>query len=707
MMKKQQTKRSLYSVKQFIETVKGMPKYHDISDVTFAGFYNKMKTMDRLYTFDPQFYVKALEEYITKQERNDLQMVSIVPASKTMKLIYPKSYNSRPHVTTEYDDSALTNQASESAKNIFLLGSATEGDPSKIYEVKSSVQARAIFGSGDLVQAMELIWNPDGEFFQNGGTVYAQRVENAQQASMTEGPLVFTSKIFGSCANKIGISLTKDAVSNAYRLHVEYDPKTYSNNYNNIGNIFQLYYGGSSVLAKAYGYRVEGSDIEATKFILATGDSQSSLQPVQEFDLTTDAYNNMEKLLTAIEEVPGFQAAALKSCASIDTKTLDVTPGNGFVPIGDQKNPTIVTDFFGDLIYSTRNDPYVKITVNKFQQPANVNATAGSNGVTITADPVMQDVQVFNNQYLAGGDDGHVPLSWADKFQSVHGQNIYYIVPLTAEENIHAELQEFLDEENTLGYNYMSFVGGGFNEDFNTIVNRQLALRSNRIALVANSGTYNDLRGVNVHIPAYMMAAYVAGVASSLPIGSSVTHKYLSLTSLDQNFTGDELNQLDDNGVIAIENVVNRDASGGYRIVEDVTTANSSNEPVKNLVSLQELTDFLFDDLRYFLEDNFIGTPVHQVTGSLLVSNIEAYLQRRVNEGMLASYDRDKIQATVYGNQAYVSFSCAPARALREILVRGTYVNFSSSTNSVDGQTSYSSGISPDTTSVAGLGANS
>ena len=108
----------------------------------------------------------------------------------------------------------------------------------------------------------------------------------------------------------------------------------------------------------------------------------------------------------------------------------------------------------------------------------------------------------------------------------------------------------------------MSFVGGGFNEDFNTIVNRQLALRSNRIALVANSGTYNDLRGVNVHIPAYMMAAYVAGVASSLPIGSSVTHKYLALTSLDQNFTGDELNQLDDNGVIAIEDVINRDASG-------------------------------------------------------------------------------------------------------------------------------------------------
>lgn len=65
-MEKQMSKHFLYSVKDFIETAKGMPKYHDISDVTFAGFYNKMKTLDRLYVFDPQFYVKALENYITK-----------------------------------------------------------------------------------------------------------------------------------------------------------------------------------------------------------------------------------------------------------------------------------------------------------------------------------------------------------------------------------------------------------------------------------------------------------------------------------------------------------------------------------------------------------------------------------------------------------------------------------------------------------------
>lgn len=643
-----------------------------------------------------------------------------VPASKTMHLIYPKSYNSRPHVTTEYDDSALTNQASESEKNIFLIGSATEGDPSKIYEVRSSVQARAIFGSGDLVNAMELIWNPDGDFFQNGGTVYAQRVENAQQGELTEGPITFTSKIFGKNANKIGLSLTKDTVSNAYRLHVEYDPKTYSNSYNNIGNIFELYYGGRQATENVYGYKVDGSNEEATTFTLASGDSAADLQPVKTFDLTKDAFNNMEKLLTAINKVPGFQAATIKSCGQIATTTLDLTPGTGYVTVGDENNPAIVTDFYGDLVYATRYDPVVSINVNKLGDPTNIQVNPTSTGAIVSADLQTIDLQVFENKYLTGGDNGQVPISWADKFQSVHGHNVYYIVPLTAEENVHAELQEFLNEENILGYNYMAFVGGGYNEDFNIVLNRQLALRSNRIALVANSGYYNNLRDQTVHIPAYMMAAYVAGVASSIGVGEAVTNKSLALTGLDQNFSGDELDQLDENGIIAIENVVNRNATGGYRIVEDVTTYNSSNEPVKSLVSLQELTDFLFDDLRIYLEETFIGASIHRTTGSLIATYIEAFLEKRVNSGLLASYDRSSIQCTLYGNQAYVAFSCAPARELREILVRGTYTNFASSTSSAGGGNStdvdaniqadinqngnsYGNGVNPDNTSVSGI----
>lgn len=64
MYKKQVKKRSLYSLDTFIETVKGMPKYHDISDVMIAGFRNQMRAKDMLYVYDPQDYVKALDHYI-------------------------------------------------------------------------------------------------------------------------------------------------------------------------------------------------------------------------------------------------------------------------------------------------------------------------------------------------------------------------------------------------------------------------------------------------------------------------------------------------------------------------------------------------------------------------------------------------------------------------------------------------------------------
>ena len=629
-----------------------------------------------------------------------------IPSSKTMRLIYPKTYNARPHVETAYDDSALTNQASESEKNILLLGSATEGNPNNVYEVKSSQQARSIFGSGDLVNAMELIWNPDGDFFQNGGTVYAKRVENAEQATLTKGPITFTSRVYGSRANKIGVSLTKDAISNAYNLQVRYDPKTYTNNYTNLGNIAEIYYGGHQATSKAYGYKVEGSDSRATKFTLASGDSASSLKELISFDLTKDAYNNMEKLLVAINAIPGFQASIIKSCAEIPTSYLDLTDGTGFVAVGDEDNPTIIKSFYGDLINSVKNDPYVEISVNRLNAPTNVTATPSADGVKISATPQTVDLQVFQDEYLSGGTDGHVPVSWADQFKAAHGNNVYYIVPLTAEPNVHAELQQFLNDENILGYNYMAFVGGGFNEDFNQSLNRQLALRSNRIGLVANSGTYTSLSGRLIHIPAYMMAAYVAGVASSLNIGEAVTNKYLSLVSLDQDFSGDELNQLDENGIIAIEDVKNRNATGGFRIVEDVTTYNSTNEPTKNLISLQELTDFLFDDLRLYLEENFIGAPIHQVTGSLIQTYIEAYLQKCVKKGMLADYDHSSIQATISGTQAFVSFSAAPARELREIVVEGVYTNFTSSTN--NGGSGYAggyegNGINPPTTNIQGI----
>lgn len=627
-------------------------------------------------------------------------MALIEHSDKTMKLIYPKSYNSRPHVTTQYDDSALTNGARSSDKNLFLIGSATEGDPNKVYEIKSSAQARAVFGKGDLVEAMELIWNPSGKFFQNGGIVYAQRVESAKQAKLVKGPLTFTSKVFGLDANKVTVALEKDALSGAYNLTVGYEPKLYTNTYTNLGNIFSVYYDQSNTRVQSASYKVTGDLSGASHFVISVHTTDGQDTTLLDMDLTTENYKTVGDVISAISGLPGFYATPLHSCANISSVALDVT-GDQLKTIGTVDEPTTITSFYGDLAYATRYDSVIDIAINRLGKPTGVSATPTSDGIKITAEPQEVELQPFSATNLAGGSNGVIPVSWADKFKNVHGTNTYYIIPLTAEENIHAELREFLNEENILGYNYIGWVGGGFNESVNQALNRQINLRSDRIALVANSGYYTALNGQVKHIPAYLMAAYVAGVASSLGVGEGTTNKYLELTNLDQNFDGNDLNTLDENGIIAIESVVNRNQSGGFRVVEDVTTFNSSNEPVKNLVSLRELTDFLFDDLRIYLEKEFVGSNVVKTTGSLIATFIEAFLKDKVNEELLASYDRDSIQCTIEGNAAYVAFSCAPARELRTILVSGTYTNFTSSTNL--SASNFYNGVNPDTTSIAGI----
>ena len=56
------------------------------------------------------------------------------------KRIYPVGSMYRPHVETDYNDDALSNQAGDSDKNIFLIGSATDGNPEEVVEVKEEVK---------------------------------------------------------------------------------------------------------------------------------------------------------------------------------------------------------------------------------------------------------------------------------------------------------------------------------------------------------------------------------------------------------------------------------------------------------------------------------------------------------------------------------------------------------------------------------------
>ena len=602
-------------------------------------------------------------------------MAKTVSVSENMKRIYPKYNDSRPHVETNYDDSALSNSASDSQKNIFMIGSAADGDPTKVYTLNTLSQAKGTFGSGDLVNAMELAWDPSNDSLTSGGTIYAMRAEDATQASLTKGALSFVSKVFGDNANKVGIALDNDVITGAPRITVTYDPKNYSRVYTNIGSMFTLSYKGT---AAAAGYSVEkGADGYASKFTLATGQSIDALEEVKSFDLQSQAYQTMADLVQGITAVSGFSAGVVGSTV-VETKYLDIVD-----PAVDCKTaPVTVTAKVGDAVHALRYDSYVTLSVASSGAPTGVKVETTDNSATVTSNSEAQEFPApFEKTFLTGGSTGTVPVSWADKFKNVVGNNAYYIVALTDQENIHAELKAFLDEEADLGYNYRGFVGGGFNEEPEEMISRQISLKDERINLVGQSGYYANLSGASVHIPAYLMAAYAAGVASSLQIGGALTNKYISLVSLDQELTGDQLDTLNSNGVISIEKVVNRNATGGYRFVQDVTTYNSSNEPVKSRLSLGELTDFLFDDLKLYLEQNFIGTNIRTTTADDIKAGVSSFLYNEASSdhGLITSYKESDITVSISGDVAYVVFSAAPSQTMDNIVVYGTYTNYTAS----------------------------
>lgn len=69
-----------------------------------------------------------------------------VSVSDGFTLFYPKFTDSRPHVEIEYNDDALSNTSSDSEKNIFIIGSATQGNPNTVYELNSLSEAKLLLG---------------------------------------------------------------------------------------------------------------------------------------------------------------------------------------------------------------------------------------------------------------------------------------------------------------------------------------------------------------------------------------------------------------------------------------------------------------------------------------------------------------------------------------------------------------------------------
>lgn len=569
---------------------------------------------------------------------------------------FPRKKISRPHTSITVDTSQLSGVAGASEKTLMLIGQADGGEPNTVYSIRNINQAKRVFRSGELLDAIELAWtgSPDA----TAGDILAMRIEDATQATLEKGGLKIKSNIHGSAANDIQVALEDNNITNSKRLRIVFAKDGINKTYDNLGNIFQIQYKGSESNA-SFSILKDSETGLAKKLVLVTGGTLDITEIgsehvtlesdegtiVKEYDLEK-TYTDVNSIVKDINNLPDFEAKFSPfGDKNIETKYLDKAQNVDIL-----NKFSYVTGLYGDIIKQLEYDELVSFE-------------------TVSG----EDIETFDLTSLEGASNGEPVVSWADKFQHFANEGGYYLVPLTDKESVHAEAGQFVRERSDVGEPMRAIVGGGSKENKEKLFSRVATLQSNpRVSLIGSSGTFAMEDGRALKTPGYMVASAVAGLACGLDIGESITFKNLYMLNLDNILDGSELDQLNENGIISVQFVRNRTETS-FRIVEDVTTFNDKTDPVKQEMAVGEANDFLVSELKVSLDNKFIGTRTFNTSASLIKDHLISYLNRKVKDNEIQGFTAEDIQVIVEGNQAHIAMTVFPMRTFKKITVSLVY----------------------------------
>ncbi|AAX92307.1 major tail sheath protein [Staphylococcus phage Twort] len=578
------------------------------------------------------------------------------------KDIFPRRPIQRPHASIEVDSSGIGGSASNSEKILCLIGKAEGGEPNTVYQVRNYAQAKSVFRSGELLDAIELAWGSNPQY--TAGKILAMRVEDAKASQLEKGGLRVTSKIFGSVSNDIQVALEKNTITDSLRLRVVFQKDNYQEVFDNLGNIFSINYKGEGEKA-TFSVEKDKETQEAKRLVLKVDEKE-----VKAYELNGGAYSFTNEIITDINELPDFEA----KLSPFGDKNLESRKLDEATDVDIKGKAVYVKAVFGDIENQTQYNQYVKFEQlpEQASEPSDVEVHAETESATVTATSKPKAIEPFELTKLSGGTNGEPPTSWSAKLEKFKNEGGYYIVPLTDRQSVHSEVATFVKNRSDAGEPMRAIVGGGTSETKEKLFGRQAILNNPRVALVANSGKFVMGNGRILQAPAYMVASAVAGLVSGLDIGESITFKPLFVNSLDKVYESEELDELNENGIITIEFVRNR-MTTMFRIVDDVTTFPDKNDPVKSEMALGEANDFLVSELKILLEEQYIGTRTINTSASQIKDFVQSYLGRKKRDNEIQDFPPEDVQVIIEGNEARISLTIFPIRALKKISVSLVY----------------------------------
>ena len=553
-------------------------------------------------------------------------------------IIYPNEQSVRPSIAVNAVDTDINN----SMGDVILLGMADDGIPGKVYTITSWEQGKSIFGSGDLVDALELVFDPYMDV--SPSEVLAERVGQAGQSSMVSGGLKVVSNSYSNQANNILFRINKDPTTGNYFVLVNNNGNV--TRYNNLGNIFKIGYTGPYKYAHA---KID-ADSESSSYGLSIyeGNTENSASLVAYFNFNDSQYYRLSNIISYINYMQGFSASYYPGTQkNIETKYLDV------VPDMDLQSGQYFTALGGDIY----------------------NSLSESDDVVVTFDLSKGEPKAGDYMLAGGYASQEVPGDWSGYFNNLIDCGGYYLVPLTSDVTIQAQALQFCIENESYYYPMTMIVGGDYESNYGYHISRAKSLTDSniKVVVVGASGRRLMADGRIYHLPGYMLAAQIAGLASALPIGESIGLHRINLISADTDYSKEDRDLLSLNGVITVE-AVQTDGPYPYRITDDVTVlAAVTDDPSRMYLSTGEESDYLVRELATDLANRYIGNSTTSKSPSDIKAFLTSTLMQMINDKTILDYDQTTLSVVVNGNTVYINIDIYISQSTRKINIGLNY----------------------------------
>lgn len=544
---------------------------------------------------------------------------------------------------------------------VAFIGEAGGGEPETVHILSNPVAAKKVLKSGDLLKACNKAWNPvsktkQGVSLGGANNILCIRTNRATKSALDveSGKITIKSKDWNADANNIQVRLADGTHEGTRRFMVYNQDADIYENLDNIGGLFSIKYTGTEPYAEVNVFK----DDVAKEYVFQTKIGADKASAVEDIHITLGALEKevIKSMTVLISMLRSYENYSVVPSFSYNTaiKVTKIDPISAEI----MTDPVHVTAFYHDL---------------------KAKVAANSNLIEIESYDNTQGLPAnFDYTYLTGGSDGTTKATWVEYLDMLSNYDITYIVPLTGDTSIHAEVLSHVQTmSGTKGRERRMIVGGEIGEAVTDAITRAKNLSSDRAQVVCGGFFDYDEHGVKEIYAPYILAAQHAGRCAFLDDGEAATHDVYKMAAPEYILETTQIQELIAAGVLAFEFVIANNtvtaAQNTYvRLVHDLTTDIGRTQTVYTERAVGVLADSINKEIREKIDSILTGKRT-TITDLTTVKNavISILWNRQHLYDQILGYK--DIYITKEGTVTTIDYSVAPAEPNNFTIITAHY----------------------------------